>query len=128
MVKCIWGDLSEMLAADGIASERSGSSLTARYKLWTSRNVCFEKVSEIRYGGFLASPIREENLTRARQALGVAYGDELMPQIDSELSPEQEGERLQEQKCPKCHMGTMRAIDVPVQAFRYDAVMYEDSS
>ena len=65
-----------------------------------------KRFRKIRYGGFLAQAIREEKLEIARQQL--TYG---APMHEIELDIE-DMELDKVEKCPKCQVGTMRAIEI----------------
>ena len=65
-----------------------------------------KRFRKIRYGGFLAQAIREEKLEIARQQL--TYG---APMDEIELDIE-DMELDKFEKCPKCQVGTMRAIEI----------------
>ncbi len=70
---------------------------------------------KIRYGGFLAQAIRKEKLELARQSLSCDNANELTDSTDVQLN---DGELDGITKCPKCHIGTMRAIDIDRDCIR----------
>ena len=81
-----------------------------------------KRFRKIRYGGFLAQAIREDKLEIARQQL--SYG---APMDEIELDREDiELDKIE--KCPKCHIGTMKAIDIDLNFRRNRWQIYNDSS
>jgi hypothetical protein len=84
-----------------------------------------KRFRKIRYGGFLARPVREEKLELARQALGRERCDEMIAKSDMEA---QEWEGNNGEKCPRCQIGRLRPVETD-REWRYDGwVAYEDSS
>ena len=84
-----------------------------------------KRFRKIRYGGFLARPVREEKLELARQAMGQETCDELIAKIDADV---QEWERNNGEKCPKCQTGTLRAVEIDKRLLNGKWVAYQDSS
>lgn len=98
------------------------AELFIRRFLW---HVLPRRFRKIRYGGFLARPVHEQKLELARKALGDAMCDELIARIDAETQAWQQNE---DEKCPRCQIGTLHAT-----AFERDFVYegwaaYQDSS
>jgi len=81
-----------------------------------------KRFRKIRYGGFLAQAIRAEQLEIARQQL-----TDGAPMDEIELDIEDiELDKIE--KCPQCHIGTMRAIEIDRNFRRNRWPIYYDSS
>ena len=81
-----------------------------------------KRFRKIRYGGFLAQAIRKDKLEIARQQLTYAT-----PMDEIELDIEDiELDKIE--KCPQCHIGIMRAIDIDLNFKRNKWQIYNDSS
>jgi len=64
----------------------------------------------IRYYGFLANTHRQEQLHKIRKLLGTSQPEIAVEQ--SEEDPQHPLEHPQDQRCPHCNEGLMRAIDI----------------
>ena len=84
-----------------------------------------KRFRKIRYGGFLAPAIRKEKLELARQSLACEDANEFIDRIDAQLN---DWDLDGISKCPKCHIGTMRAIDIDRDFIRHSWLAYIDSS
>lgn len=71
-----------------------------------------KRFRKIRYGGFLAQAVRDEKLTLARLALTGGTQDDLQATIATALD-----DWLTEgvERCPNCSIGTLYAVDAPVE-------------
>lgn len=74
---------------------------------------------KIRYGGFLATAVRDENLDLARRSLSVE--DKVVEQTQDWQDDELE-------KCPQCHVGTMRSFAIVAPVLENDHNTYFDTS
>ncbi len=78
-----------------------------------------KRFRKIRYGGFLASPVREANLELARRSLPVE-------DILVEQTRDWQGDDVE--KCPQCHIGKMRKPAFVGPVLEDDSTVYFDTS
>lgn len=78
-----------------------------------------KRFRKIRYGGFLASAVREENLKLARCSLWVD---------NSIVEETYDWESDNAEKCPQCHVGTMRTLPAVDHLLAGASTVYFDSS
>ena len=78
-----------------------------------------KRFRKIRYGGFLASAVRETNLELARRSL---------PAQDIVVEPTHDWQGDDVEKCPQCHIGTMRNPAIVDRLLEDDSTVYLDTS
>ena len=78
-----------------------------------------KRFRKIRYGGFLASAVREANLELARRSLPVE-------DILVEQTHDWQGDEVE--KCPQCHIGKMRKPAIVGPVLEDDSTVYFDTS
>ena len=78
-----------------------------------------KRFRKIRYGGFLASAVREANLELARRSL---------PDEDILLEQTHDWPGDEIEKCPQCHIGTMRKPAISGRLLEDDSTVYLDTS
>ncbi len=84
-----------------------------------------KRFRKIRYGGFLARPVRKQKLQLARKAIGLRKCLQLLRRIEANIK-EWEYEILP--KCPNCHTGTLQAIGIKKVRKQTRRLSYLDSS
>ena len=68
-----------------------------------------KRFRKIRYGGFLARSVYAQKLEQARSFLTREASKSPMGKIETEIT-DYENDAIE--RCPKCQIGTMRAIDI----------------
>ncbi len=74
-----------------------------------------KRFRKIRYGGFLAQAIRGEKLELARKSIEKDVRDDLMEKEEPIIS---DLEMDEYERCPRCHIGKMRAIDIDLESMK----------